>query len=241
MQGLNVGRWKDKFLVFLAGFFVVFAESVCLAGPTVFLDSVSERVVVSGSVWDTGNLVYHPDSATAGSVHLFSDGSHRLEFNNSGDFSFLVSTEEDGVTYCWRENVRVVNEPVSEEDKLLLMLNHVIDRVNQERTLAGLVPLRIVSDLMKAADVRAREISVEFSHTRPDGSPCSTVVKNRGNRVGENIAGGYKDVDEVVVGFLLSTHHRENVLEPEFREIGIGYYYDPGSVYKYHWVQLFRG
>ena len=51
----------------------------------------------------------------------------------------------------------------------------VLTFVNEERVSNGLEPLSIDSDLQRAAQVRANEASVSYSHQRPDGSEYYTV------------------------------------------------------------------
>ena len=46
----------------------------------------------------------------------------------------------------------------------------VVDQVNRERAAQGLSALRSDAELTRAACVRAREIAVKFSHTRPNGT-----------------------------------------------------------------------
>ena len=78
-----------------------------------------------------------------------------------------------------------------------------------------------------------KEISKNFSHTRPDGSSCFTVSKQLH---GENIAKGYTSVDSVVEGWMNSPGHRENILRKDFKRTVIGYYKDSSGTY---WCQGF--
>ena len=114
----------------------------------------------------------------------------------------------------------------------------VLEIVNEERQKAGLNPLSLHSELNEAAMKRAEEIVDVFSHTRPDGSSCFSVLdqyaKNRA--VGENIAAGQSDAQEVMMGWMESPGHRANIMKPEYKYIGIGYVYKNGTC---HWVQLF--
>ena len=83
-----------------------------------------------------------------------------------------------------------------------------------------------------ADDMRAKDY---FSHTAPDGSTVGTRVTRTGyrwSRVGENIAQGYKNVDEVMAGWLESDGHCANLLNPGFSELGVGKSGD-------YWVQVF--
>lgn len=117
----------------------------------------------------------------------------------------------------------------------------VLNLVNAERAKVGVAPLRLADDLQDAAAIRAREIVEYFSHTRPDGSDCFTVMQRKGRTWGENIAAGYGTAYETVDQWMNSQGHRENILNPNFRELGVGYAYEDYSTYHHYWVQLFRG
>lgn len=117
----------------------------------------------------------------------------------------------------------------------------VLNLVNAERAKVGAPPLKLAADLQQASAIRAREIIQTFSHTRPDGSSCFTVIQKRGRTCGENIAAGHASAAETVEQWMNSDGHRENILNPAFRELGVGYAYEDYSTYHHYWVQLFRG
>lgn len=136
----------------------------------------------------------------------------------------------------------------SEQNVVLLAENEntqnyaqrVLDLVNIERRKAGVKPLALSDELMRAAAVRSQEIIKVFSHTRPDGTPFTSIVSRHGRRIGENIAGGYQTPEDVVDGWMHSEGHRKNILHPDFTELGVGYAYEENSQYKHYWVQIFR-
>ena len=115
----------------------------------------------------------------------------------------------------------------------------VLNIVNAERAKYGLAPLTWDPvNLAPGAAVRAQEISVYFSHTRPDGSSCFTAVTNPG-ALGENIAGGQRSPEEVMVAWMNSSGHRANILNARYTKLGVGYYYNAQTPYRYYWVQMF--
>lgn len=116
----------------------------------------------------------------------------------------------------------------------------VLDLVNIERRKAGVKPLVLSDELMRAAAVRSQEVTKVFSHTGPDGTPFSSIVSRHGRRIGENIGGGYQTPEEVVDSWMHSEGHRKNILHPDFTELGVGYTYEENSQYKHYWVQIFR-
>ena len=118
----------------------------------------------------------------------------------------------------------------------------VLRLVNKERAKVGLAPLTFAKDLAASAYVRAVEIPLKFSHTRPNGSKCFSAMPQRGGRIlGENLAGGQTSPKQVVQAWMDSKTHRENILNPKFNELGVVYYYQTNTKYKHYWVQHFRG
>lgn len=116
----------------------------------------------------------------------------------------------------------------------------VVRLVNIERERAGLAPLTMDATLSAAAQVRAQEIDVSFSHTRPDGTSCFTVLKAFGigyRACGENIAKGSPSPARVVEGWMNSAGHRANILNENFTTIGVGVHADAAGTL--HWAQLF--
>lgn len=121
--------------------------------------------------------------------------------------------------------------------------NEMLTLVNAERAKVGAAPLTLNSTLSSAANARAKEAAELFSHTRPNGSTCFTILGEFGlgyTAVGENIAAGYSSASATMHGWVTSPGHYSNIISEGFTEIGIGYYYDPTSTYGHYWVQIFR-
>lgn len=122
------------------------------------------------------------------------------------------------------------------------MNSEAVDLLNQLRQEHGLRALSWDpnSDLQKAAQLRAREIEEYFSHTRPDGSSCFTVFQQFGLRYsycGENIAYGTNlSPAEVIDMWTNSSGHYKNMINPDYREVGLACHVSGDLVY---WVQLF--
>lgn len=80
-----------------------------------------------------------------------------------------------------------------------------------------------------------------FEHVDLSGqSPADRVraVGYREKLVGENIAYGPESVEEVVKGWLGSPGHCENIMDPRFAEMGIGYAAGEGERRGLYWDQL---
>lgn len=108
---------------------------------------------------------------------------------------------------------------------------------NTARVNSGLEPLTWSSSLANGASIRAGEISVNghFSHTRPNGEPFHTVGSGV---IGENIAYGGSNGLTAFNMFWGSAGHKANILNAEFKTVGISTHYasDNGATY---WAVLF--
>lgn len=118
----------------------------------------------------------------------------------------------------------------------------VIALINKEREKEGLAKLQVNDTLMEAAKVRVKEITTDFSHTRPDGRKAKTAANEAGfsgDYIGENIAGSANTPELAVTIWGESEGHRKNYLKPEYTQTGVAYLYDKDSKYGSYWVQIF--
>lgn len=121
----------------------------------------------------------------------------------------------------------------------------VLSLVNQERIRNGLEKLTWGDTCADAAETRAKELVQLYSHTRPDGSSWSTAcAEPQDNAVyvkGENLVVGNSAVspETVVAAWMNSEKHRENILNPNFTKLSVGFYFDPDTQYKTHWSQFY--
>ena len=111
--------------------------------------------------------------------------------------------------------------------------------VNRERLFYGLQPVKYSPLLSEAANVRSSELRKNFSHTRPNGTSCFTVLKEFDISyfsAAENIAYGQKTPEIVMNAWMNSSGHRANILSKNVEYIGVGVVYSNGI---YYWTQLF--
>ena len=145
----------------------------------------------------------------------------------------------DGNLYLFDVDTGVMQASITTSEEA--MADRVIELVNQERTSRGLQPLLKHDGLMVAAAARAKELSQRYSHTRPDGSECFTILWHLGidyGYAGENIAMGQRTPEIVMNDWMNSSGHRANILNENYDCIGVGYTMVDGHPY---WVQLFTG
>ena len=121
----------------------------------------------------------------------------------------------------------------------------VLYYTNKLRMQNGLQPLSATAKLQKAAQIRSAELPTLFSHTRPNGTSCTSLLDELGeswNAAGENIAAGYGNPEFVVMqGWNTSAGHRANMLSNDFTHLGSGYVYSASSTYQNYWTQVFTG
>lgn len=111
--------------------------------------------------------------------------------------------------------------------------------VNRERSSYGLQPVKYSPLLSEAANVRSSELRKNFSHTRPNGTSCFTVLKEFDISyfsAAENIAYGQRTPEIVMNAWMNSSGHRTNILSKNIEYIGVGVVYSNGI---YYWTQLF--
>ena len=121
----------------------------------------------------------------------------------------------------------------------------VLSLVNQERVRNGLEKLSWGDSCSEAAETRASELVSLYAHTRPDGSSWDTACvapdSNARYVEGENLVVGSSAVspETTVAAWMNSETHRENILNPEFTKLAVGFHFDPSTQYKTHWSQYF--
>ena len=113
------------------------------------------------------------------------------------------------------------------------LASEVLADLNHEREVRGLVPLRLSPALAAAAAYHSREMAKSgyFDHRSADGSMFWKRVQRfypvagaRSWSVGENLLWSSPGVDAAgaIQMWMESPDHRKNMLDPAWREIGIG-------------------
>lgn len=144
------------------------------------------------------------------------DETYQEEEVSSPEENFVEEPEEESSP----------GEPL-EDDAL-----EVIRLTNIQRESRGLEPLETDDDLMALAQIRAEEVSVKYSHERPDGT---RVVKEHPG-YGENV-GAKATAEKQVTSWMNSEGHCANILRERFHRIGVGCYRAANG--NHYWVQIF--
>lgn len=110
------------------------------------------------------------------------------------------------------------------------IIDQMLKFTNQTREEYGLPPLNINAQLSKSANIKAQDMANKgyFSHYTPEGyAPWYFIDENEYNYqlAGENLAMNFTKASVVQQAFMASPGHRENILHPDFEDIGLAVVY----------------
>ena len=100
--------------------------------------------------------------------------------------------------------------------------------VNVERRRVNAPPLVLNDKLTAAAQRHAQDMATSrrMSHTGSDGSTMRSRIdatQYNWSTIGENVAMGQPTAAAVMAAWMSSPGHRQNILNPAFTELGVGY------------------
>lgn len=112
------------------------------------------------------------------------------------------------------------------------------------RQFAAAPPVRWSTTLEQAAAAHARDMAAHsrMSHTGSDDSSTEqrvARVRYAWTAIGENVAGGQRDADEVMRHWLASPGHCANVMDGGFTEMAVAFATNPRSELGIYWTQVF--
>jgi len=209
-------------------------------------ESADFDICVGGELSDLGDM-YWQTSNTDVISGFFSGARTWLGYSDDTcRFPMIVGTGTTTITAGTYDGTRRDTlEVVVEEVPKIKWEREVLSLVNQERVRNGLPKLTWGDTCTEAAEIRAEELVKLYSHTRPDGSAWSTACDNPNSGAasveGENLVVGNSAVspETAVAAWMNSEKHRENILNPDYTKLAVGFYFDPNSQYKTHWSQYF--
>ena len=210
----DVDAIKPNTNVFING---VTGQDTPIHGTIQFYYNGASAVIIPGIILD-GEYV-NPITGRA---------TEKTENNNNNN----NTTTNDDITI--EEDVVPTSEALSKD---------IFDLVNEEREKADLNKLTYNENIQKAADIRAKEIVTEFSHTRPDGTSCTTVIPEEIDYfvTGENIIkadNAIATAENLMNSWMNSQGHKDNILLAGYTSMVVGVYVNNDMTYA---VQIFLG
>lgn len=119
----------------------------------------------------------------------------------------------------------------------------LLSLINASRQAVGLAPLRFETERYECALIRAKELKISYSHTRPNGSEWHTVLSENGfeyiHTVAENIweisdaeYRGEKDLLRFIHdAFMNSPRHQANIFISDLTSVALCLYREGGVIY----------
>jgi len=236
------------------------ASAAAMEGIAIFPSDLSGdmswKVASDGSIY----LMFLPQhyafrSTDSGVVSVAADGA--VDAVGTGSASIVVTCLDDGTSISIPVHVNApsASDPQDIDASFASAVQaEIIRLVNAERTSAGLPALEYITAAQSAADIRVVECASNGSHTRPDGTMFSTVLKDIGLEGGfhaengttysfsaeespESVASG------MVAGWMNSAGHRGNIMDSFHLSGVVGVHIEEGSggSYRMYAVQLFSG
>lgn len=107
-----------------------------------------------------------------------------------------------------------------------ISVDRLVELVNQKRTAAGVKPVKVNDQLTQAAYKKAEDMFAKnyWAHTSPTGREPWAFISDAGytyRYAGENLAKDFDSADAVVDAWMKSTSHRDNLLQPNYNDMGI--------------------
>lgn len=126
------------------------------------------------------------------------------------------------------------------------IVGRMLELVNQQRGAAGVAPLSLNTQLMNSAQEHSQDMAAHnfMDHPGSDGSSPFDRMRRAGysfSEAGENVAAGQANPEDAMSSWMNeqppNDGHRRNILNPDFRDIGIGYAFRDGTEFKHYWTQ----
>jgi uncharacterized protein YkwD len=219
------------------------------------LDRAAESWAAGSTLRTAAERSAYEAEATAG-LHVSGPESSMVQQLERADCRTITNPgmRDVGVYHRGMETWLVLGAPyvVPPSSGAPMLARRALDLVNEvrtrgthcgERSFGPAPPVTLSGTLAGVAFKHASDMAQHnyFEHEDLTGrSPADRVraVGYREKLVGENIAYGPESAEEVVQGWLDSTGHCENIMDPRFAEMGIAF--APGHSAKrgLYWVQL---
>lgn len=198
-------------------------RAICDAiGASVAWDDNAKCVVIK-----TADYKGEPtDSNTGDNNKTDTDKKPESDGNKNNDANTGTSTGSDSTyTPTIDDNPAYYTKPETAEDKA----KAVAELINKERTASGLSELIYDDNIAYLAYMHSEDMAENgfLDHTSSEGLTLDQRVENFGipfTSIAENIGSGFSSASEVVKSWLNSQLHCDNIMNPEFTRIGVGYY-----------------
>lgn len=216
----------------------------CMAANMQYVNAADEEITTETNVEEQENIEesYTDADTTREEIPDENDVDADEEEESSEVVELEALPSDDNMNETSDETCEPEEELLKESDSGnydIKMAFDVLTLVNKYRVKAGAASISMDLHLYQTAELRAKEITEKFSHTRPDGTGCFTAFPSNQVSMGENLAQGYATASSVMYAWMKDDEHKSTILNKNYKSVGIACYYVPGSQYGYYWVQCF--
>jgi uncharacterized protein YkwD len=148
------------------------------------------------------------------------------------------------IVYCVDVAMWPLEQKILEEEVLPLVNQHRAQGADCRTAgiFAPALPLTMNPNLRCAARKHSKDMveRIFFDHINPDGAGVGERFLSAEyiyRIFGENIAVGNATAAATVDQWMSSDRHCANMMNPDFTDIGVGYF--PGGAFSYYWTQVF--
>ncbi len=202
------------------------ASSVSFASSSVTINQGATYTLKTSI--PSGTAAYHK-TFTAGDTSIATVNSSGVVTGKKCGTTVITVTLSNGkAAYCYVTVKANIENAEREMEKL----------INEYRKSLGLKSLTVTTSLQNAAGKRAKEASELFSHTRPDGTICFTVLQEYNIKSydrGECLAGYSGDPATILNQWKNSSGHNAIITDADYTHMAAGCYEKDG---RYYWVFL---
>ena len=199
-------------------------------------------------VWDVGQIIpLRPNCDISytilndnGVAEYIQEGEFKggIIFKKPGNTSADLLTQIENDKVIFRYNYRIVPKGTIDIETMT-----ILNFINAHRAMFDFGIVELNNELCESCKVRAKELSSSFSHIRPNGTDYATAISNNSGVLGEVIGMTVEDAgnpyhDYNKICRILIDENLVTLQNRQFKEIGIGRYYD-ASEKRCYWVVLF--
>ena len=134
------------------------------------------------------------------------------------------------------------------EDQVLMLVNQhrAVGAMCGDKPFPPTGPLAANPALQTAARGHSKDMATRnyFDHNSPEGTGPGQRMKGAGflgGYSGENIAAGNDTAAGTVQQWMKSPGHCSNIMDKDFKYLGVGTFSNPAAKYKHYWTQNFGG
>lgn len=138
------------------------------------------------------------------------------------------------------------SESAALEDRVLVLVNQyrAAGAVCGDKAFGPAPALTAMGALQTAARGHSKDMATRnyFDHSTPEGVGPSERMKGAGylgSYSGENIAAGNQTAESTMAQWMKSPGHCSNIMDKDFKYLGVGTFANPGAKYKFYWTQNF--